>query len=174
MHWEAWCFEMAKTASLKSKDRSTRVGCVVFGPDREIRTVGYNGFVRGADDSREEWHQRPLKYKVTAHAELNAVCNATRCGTTLKGCAAYITLPPCSTCALAMVQSGICSVNFLVPLDNKNGVDDRWKDDFRIALDIFTEATVDYEGYSGEWDESGLDPKADEVETWITKIQEGA
>jgi hypothetical protein len=32
---------------------------------------------------------------------------------------------------------------------------------------------VDYEGFSGEWDEEGQDPKADEVETWITKIQEG-
>lgn len=174
MKWDEWFFKLARTASLKSKDQSTKVGCVIVGPDREVRSIGYNGFPRGVDDYREDWHQRPLKYKVTAHAELNAVCNAARCGMSLKGCVAYITLPPCSGCALALAQAGVSAVNFVVPLGDENGIEDRWKEDFRIALNLLTEAGVDYEGFSDEWNEIGEDAKEAGVENWITKIQEGA
>lgn len=172
MKWDEWFFALATTAARKSKDPSTHVGCVVVGPDREVRSIGYNGFARGVDDTREDWRQRPLKIKVTAHAELNAVCNAARCGATLKGCVAYVTLPPCAGCALALTQAGVSSVAFLVPLDNIGGVADRWREDFKIALDIFTEASVDYEGFSGVWDDNGNDPLAHDVEMWITKIQD--
>jgi dCMP deaminase len=172
MQWDEWFFSLAITASKKSKDPSTHVGCVIVGPDKEIRSIGYNGFARGVNDSRADWQQRPMKIKVTAHAELNAVCNAARCGATLKGCVAYVTLPPCASCALALTQAGVSSVSFVVPLDNVNGIEDRWKDDFRIALDIFTEASVNYEGFSGVWDDNGDDPLEKEVEMWITRIQD--
>lgn len=174
MKWDEWFFALARAAALKSKDQSTKVGCVVVGPDREVRSIGYNGFARGVNDSRDDWHERPMKYKVTAHAELNSVANAARCGMSLKGCTAYVTLPPCSSCALALAQAGVSSISFIVPLDNTNGIEDRWKDDFRIALDILTEAGVDYIGYSGEWiPGTDEDPRCVEVEKWITSIQEG-
>lgn len=172
MRWNEWFFEIAKTASTKSKDQSTKVGCVIVGPDLEVRSIGYNGFVRGADDFREEWHERPMKYKVTAHAELNAVCNAARCGMSLKGCEAFITLPPCAACALALAQSGVNIVNFLVPLTDPNNIEDRWKEDFRIALDILEEARVSSEGFSGKWNEDGHDLNMQEVEEWINRILE--
>lgn len=173
MKWDEWFFEMAKTAALKSKDQSTKVGCVIVGPDREVRSIGYNGFARGVNDYREEWHQRPLKYKVTAHAELNAVCNAARCGMSLKGCVVYITLPPCSACALALVQAGICAVNFLIPPGDST-IEERWREDFSIAIDIFNEATVDFEGYTGVWrPDDGSDQNPEYAASWITKMVEG-
>ena len=61
-----------------SKDRSTKVGCVVIGPDREVRSMGYNGFPRGINDEIERRHARPDKY--TEHAERNAIYNAARVG----------------------------------------------------------------------------------------------
>jgi dCMP deaminase len=173
MKWDEWFFEMAKMAAKKSKDRSTQVGCVIVGSDNEIRSVGYNGFARGTNDSREDWHERPLKYKVTAHAELNAVCNASRIGARLKGCTAYVTLPPCSSCALAMTQAGIKLVKFLIPIDNENNIEDRWKEDFRIALDIFTEAKIEYDGFTGVWREwDGNDQNPEWAAHWIDRIKE--
>ena len=42
--WDVRFIELAKHISLWSKDPSTKVGCVVVGEDREIRSTGFNGF----------------------------------------------------------------------------------------------------------------------------------
>jgi len=168
-----WFFEFAKVAALKSKDRSTKVGCVIVGPDDEIRSVGYNGFVRRANDTIPEWHERPLKYDVTAHAEENAVSNAARIGVSLKDCVAYSTLPPCTCCTRMFVQSGVKTIRFLVPLENKSW-DERWGDNFRIALTIMRSGKVVYNGYSGLWlPGPGLliDSKFSEVQAWISRYE---
>lgn len=145
MTWDDWFFALAETVSKKSKDRSTKVGCVLVGPDNEIRSVGYNGFPRGVDDNNEKWHERPKKYFVTTHAEINAICNAALVGISTKGCTAYINLPPCSKCALALVQAGIKSIRFLCPVDYE-GID-RWKEEFETATEIMTAVGVHW-----EWD----------------------
>lgn len=45
--WDKFFIEMAMLISSKSKDPSTKVGCVIVGPDNEVRSTGYNGFPRG-------------------------------------------------------------------------------------------------------------------------------
>jgi dCMP deaminase len=145
MHWDEYFFTLALTVARKSKDRSVQVGCVIVGPDHEIRSTGYNGFVRGADDDDEEWHQRPFKYAVTVHAELNAVCHAARIGSSLKGCEAFVTLPPCAACALALTQSGVFRVSMLLPPPWwKDGASfgNKWERDFAIAMQIFDTADI--------------------------------
>lgn len=101
---------IAWLAAGKSKDRSTRVGCVLVGPDNEIRSTGYNGFPRGVNDDRDERHERPAKYLWTSHAEENAVAQAARVGIPLKGCKAYITHYPCARCSRALIQAGISTI----------------------------------------------------------------
>ena len=50
--WDQRFIELAQHISGWSKDPSTKVGCIVVGEDREIRSTGFNGFPRGiADDS---------------------------------------------------------------------------------------------------------------------------
>ncbi|MEC8672013.1 MAG: CMP deaminase, partial [Candidatus Thermoplasmatota archaeon] len=44
--WDQRFLELAKQISTWSKDPSTQVGCVVVGPDREIRSTGFNGLPR--------------------------------------------------------------------------------------------------------------------------------
>ena len=73
--WDQYFMTMAYLAATKSKDKSTTVGAVVVGPDNEIRTTGYNSFVRGFNEEPRH-HERPLKYEVTEHAERNAIYNA--------------------------------------------------------------------------------------------------
>ena len=40
--WDVRFLELAKQIASWSKDPSTQVGCVVVGPDREIRSTGFN------------------------------------------------------------------------------------------------------------------------------------
>lgn len=110
--FDAYCLGMAEYVASKSKDRSTKVGAVITGPDNEIRSTGYNGFARGIDDDAEYRHKRPAKYMWTEHAERNAIYNAARVGTPLKGCTLYLNYDPipCVDCARAVIQAGIVRV----------------------------------------------------------------
>lgn len=105
--WHKRFMEMAQLVKTWSKDPSTKVGAVVVGPDREIRSTGYNGIVRGVNDDLPERLERPTKYDFFEHAERNAVYNACLIGASLKGCVIYVTSMPCPDCARAIIQSGI-------------------------------------------------------------------
>lgn len=136
----------ARAARDKSKDRSTRVGAVVLDDDYNLRTSGYNGFVRGVNDSVEARHERPLKYKWTAHAEENCVAQAARVGVSLKGCTILVTsLHPCTGCSRMIIQSGIKRV--LAPARAEN---DRWDEEAEIAMEMLAEAGVEVIYYVGE------------------------
>src|SRR3972149_4666305 len=106
MKWPEFFFALAALAAKKSKDRSTKIGAVVVGPDNEVRSLGYNGFPRGINDDVEERHRRPAKYLWSEHAERNAIYNAVRAGICLRGCTMYVHSHPCVDCARAIIQSG--------------------------------------------------------------------
>jgi dCMP deaminase len=130
--------DLAEQVGTWSKDRSTKVGCVIVGPDNEIRATGFNGFPRGVRDDSEERHARPAKYKWTEHAERNAIYNSACAGIALKGCRMYLPWFPCMDCARAIVQSGIVELIAYQP----NLQDPQWGDDFQLALALFAEAGV--------------------------------
>jgi dCMP deaminase len=94
----------------RSKDPNTQIGCVVVGPNHEIRSTGYNSFPRGIRDDVPERLVRPTKYLWIEHAERNAICNAARAGTATEGCTIYVEIMPCMDCARAIVQAGIVQV----------------------------------------------------------------
>ena len=83
--WDARFIDLAKHISQWSKDPSTKVGCVVIGEDREIRSTGFNGFPRGISDDMERLEDREQKYPLICHAEENAIMHAARIGVSLKG-----------------------------------------------------------------------------------------
>lgn len=110
--WDEFYLEIAHNVAQKSKDKSTKVGVVIVGPDNEIRSIGYNGFPRGVDDNIEERHTRPAKYMFTEHAERNALFNALRANIPVKGCKMYMNYAPypCCDCTRAIIQSGIIEI----------------------------------------------------------------
>lgn len=114
-HWDERFMDLARFVAEWSKDRSRKVGCVVVGPGREVRSLGYNGFPRNVNDDVEERHQRPAKYRWTEHAERNALFNAGRTGTSLLGCTMYVPWFPCMDCARAIVQCGITQLVAIEP-----------------------------------------------------------
>lgn len=71
--WDVHFLDLAATHARMSKDPSTRVGSVIVGPDREIRSVGFNGFPRGIEDTYARLHDRDTKLKLVVHGEMNAM-----------------------------------------------------------------------------------------------------
>lgn len=136
--WDIRFVELARHIAQWSKDPSTKVGCVVVGPDREIRSTGFNGFPRGIEDSAARLDDRDQKYPLICHAEENAIMHAARIGVALKGCTAYVTWPPCTRCARSLVQAGVGEVVFPANL----AIPERWRADFDLSMTMLAEAGV--------------------------------
>ena len=136
--WDKRFVALAAEVASWSKDTSTKVGCVIVGPNREIRTTGYNGLPRGADDNNPARDVRPEKYKWYEHAERNAIYNAARVGVPLEGCTIYLTWFPCMDCARAIVQSGIKTLVSEEPDWNH----ERFGEDFLKSAQLFSETGV--------------------------------
>jgi len=134
--WDQRFLDLAKQISTWSKDPSTQVGCVVVGPDREIRSTGFNGLPRGIEDTSERLNNREIKYPMICHAEENAIMHAARTGISLKNCIAYITWPPCTRCARSLIQAGISEIVYPKELE----IPERWEVDFNMSLNMFKEA----------------------------------
>ncbi len=143
--WDNFFMEMAFLVASKSKDRSIKVGAVAVGDGHTVLSLGYNGFIRYADDDIDSRHERPEKYVWTTHAELNVICNAARNGQTLLNAVMYTTSHPCVGCAKAIVQSGIKEV--IIPSKEadpfwKAGRWGEWEADFAKAREGLNEGRV--------------------------------
>ena len=123
-----------------SKERGRRVGSVIVGPDKEVRSTGFNGLPRGVRDDLEERHSREngAKYLWSSHAERNAIYNAARIGMSLKGCTIYVPWFPCVDCAKAIIQSGISELVAYEP----DYHDPKWGSEFGLVTEMLDEAKV--------------------------------
>lgn len=146
MSWDQRHMNLARHVATWSKDRSTKVGCVIVGPRQDVRATGFNGFPRGVDDNIEARHERPAKYKWTEHAERNAIYQAASRGTSLEGCTIYLPWFPCMDCGRAIVQSGIACIVAVEP----DWQDKRWGDDFLLVADLFEEVDLEIRWYQDE------------------------
>lgn len=70
MNWDEYFCKLAEHVKEKSKDRSTKCGCVIASPDHSVLSVGFNGFPRGVNDDIESRHERPVKYSYTEHLNI--------------------------------------------------------------------------------------------------------
>jgi dCMP deaminase len=127
--------DMATLVAQRSKDPSTKVGCVVVSEDKIVVSTGYNGLPRGVEDKAERM-ERPAKYLWTSHAEENAVAQAARVGAKLKGGTAFVTHHPCSRCARSLIQAGITKVVI------GSGTTSMPDEEFEVARTMFKEAGV--------------------------------
>lgn len=142
--WDKRFLRLAFEVASWSKDPSTKVGALIVRPDRRIVSTGYNGFPRGVEDAPELLTNRDVKYKRTVHAELNAILQARE---PLDNTELYCTLPPCSTCAGAIVQAGIKHVTWINPLQSTA---DRWREDWKHMFDMFAQAKISSWSYAYE------------------------
>lgn len=150
LRWDQHFLQLSIDHARMSKDPSTKVGAVVVGPDREIVSMGFNGFPRGVIDSTFRLGNREEKLRLIVHAEMNAVLGAARHGTRTKGCSLYLAAtdasgdvwggPPCTRCAVELIQAGISEIISCPPKQ----VPSRWADDLALSKNILIEAGVTY------------------------------
>jgi dCMP deaminase len=129
--------DLAVEYSLKSTDRSRKVGAIIVDASGRLISYGWNGFPSGVAD-QECRHERPAKYFWTEHAERNAIYLAAKNGVPLKGCTMYVPWFPCMDCARGIVQSGISRLVAYHP----DLSDPIWGGQFTNALVLFEEAGV--------------------------------
>lgn len=134
---QGWALGMAEHVAKLSKDPSTKVGAVIFDDKRRIVSAGYNGFARGVKDTSSRLHDRDTKYKLTLHAEANAILFATGA---LDGSTIVVTHPCCAQCAAQIIQAGIKHVVW--PHPSREFLM-RWKDNLTLSIDQFIEAGVE-------------------------------
>lgn len=138
--WDERFMLLAHQIAGWSKESGRHVGAVIVGPDREIRSTGFNGLPRGVRDDVPERHSRETgaKYIWSSHAERNAIYNAARIGIPLKGCTMYVPWFPCVECAKAIIQSGISElVAYRADMS-----DEKWAPEFKIVVQMLDEAGI--------------------------------
>ena len=104
MNWDEYFLKIADTVSLRSKDPSTKTGCVIVDAKHRPVSFGYNGLIQGADESKLTLTERPMKYYHSIHGEMNAIIFAQR---SLEGCTLYTKYAPCVDCLRHIMQAGI-------------------------------------------------------------------
>jgi dCMP deaminase len=121
--WDEYFMYQAMTASLRSKDPVTKVGCFIVDEDNHQVGMGYNGMVAKADETKFTWNKNKedpyhlTKYAYVIHAESNAILHS---NAILKNCRLYVTLFPCNECAKMIASKKIKEVIYLSnPNENK-------------------------------------------------------
>jgi dCMP deaminase len=148
--WDRHFLDLALAHARMSKDPSTQVGAIIVGPDREVRSAGFNGFPRGIADTPERLANRDLKYSLIVHGEMNAVLAAARIGVSVKGCVLYIAAtnssgivwggPPCTRCTVEIIQAGITEI----VAHSSAAIPDRWRKSADDARALLAEAGLGY------------------------------
>lgn len=145
MTWDEYFIEMVRLVSRKSRDTSTKCGCVLVGAGHSVLSIGYNGLPRGVEYKDERTEVRPIKYKYYEHSERNAIYNAAKNGIALDGATAYVTGPPCADCGRGLIQSGIKEI--VIPQDVSTSAvrnEDEWGESCLVAQEMFKEAGVTF------------------------------
>jgi dCMP deaminase len=137
--WEARFLDLAGMVSTWSKDPSTKIGCVAVDDSRRVLSMGFNGFPMNVEDSDERLTDRPVKYRMIVHGELNCILNAGRAGVSLMGSTLYVHgMLVCHECSKAIIQAGITHVVCRL----LSGSDERWAESWDTSTTMFREARV--------------------------------
>lgn len=105
--WDEYFLKLAMLASERSTCPRMHCGCVIV-KDRFVLATGYNGSLPGAEHCDDVGCLLVNDHCVrTNHAEINALCQATRHGVALDKATAYVTNMPCTACAKALTAAGI-------------------------------------------------------------------
>ncbi len=146
--WDQLYMTMCYLVAMRSLDEHTHVGCVITDSDNVLVSTGYNSLPRSIEadiEGKRLSRDNGEKYFWLEHAERNAIYNAARRGTVLKGCKLYVPWMPCSDCCRAIIQTGIKEV-----IIHRNGQDfydkhtnGKWDESYKRTLAMFAEAGVE-------------------------------
>ncbi|MEK7539187.1 MAG: cytidine/deoxycytidylate deaminase family protein [Patescibacteria group bacterium] len=116
LSWDEYFVQMIDIIGSRGTCERGRSGAILV-KDKRILATGYVGSPIGlphCDDVGHEMHtvtgddgtisRHCLR---TAHAELNAIANAARCGVAISQSTLYCKMVPCYTCAKTIINAGI-------------------------------------------------------------------
>ena len=121
---DRYFMKVAQLTAELSHAKRKKVGAVLA-KDNRIVSIGYNGQPAGWDNSCEDvLPDGSLVTKPTVvHAEANALFWCAKTEIITEGATMYLTMSPCATCALGLIQSGIKRVVYLEKYRNESGID---------------------------------------------------
>lgn len=148
--WDKIWMDFADHLALRSTCRRSSVGCVIVAmDDSTVFGLGYNGGPKGlindclSDVPGNCGH---------LHAEINALLKATYRDHAAKK--AYITLSPCYSCAVALINFGIQEVIFKTAYRIRDGIDILEKANVKVRK-LSDEGVCQRDLYINEDGESG-------------------
>lgn len=139
LKWDRRFLELSEVIARWSKDPSRGVGAVIVSPARQILATGFNGLPRGVED-RPDRLERPVKYDLIVHAEMNAIVQCARNGVSPLGATVYTSFSPCVHCTLSLIQAGIVRVVTYAP----GAGDEHWGESFAKARELLAESGVEF------------------------------
>lgn len=104
--FDLYFIAMSLLISQRSLDPSTKHGAVFVADDNSVLSIGYNGPLRGCDDSKIPLN-RENKYPYFVHAEENGIINAARKGVSLLNSTLYVSGEPCEKCLRMIIGVGV-------------------------------------------------------------------
>ncbi|MHB8462087.1 MAG: deoxycytidylate deaminase [Vulcanimicrobiaceae bacterium] len=104
--WDAYFLDLARQVGTRATCRREAAGCVLVIGNRLIAT-GYTGAPSGQPHCLEVGCEVIDNHCTRSlHAEANAVAHAPP----IAGITAYVTRPPCPTCALLLASAGVTKI----------------------------------------------------------------
>lgn len=137
--WDTRFLELSESIATWSKDPSRGVGAVIVSPMKQVLATGYNGLPRGVEDHPERL-ERPVKYELIVHAEMNAIIQCARNGITPVGATMYSSFSPCIHCTLSIVQAGISRVVTRAIAEG----DAHWNESLEKSISMLKEVGIEY------------------------------
>jgi len=107
--WDLYFMTLALVVSQRSLDPRTKHGSVLISHDQKVLSLGYNGPLRGVDDTKVPL-EAPGKYFSIIHAEENAILSFNGSDSDLLNSTIYVTGRPCYRCLRMIMQKGISQI----------------------------------------------------------------
>lgn len=113
MSWDTYFMYQALLLSQRATCERLKVGAVLVKENRMI-AGGYNGSVGGdAHCTDEGCHVQEGHCVRTIHAEMNALLQCSKFGSSTKNTTVYVTHFPCLLCTKMLLQAGITEICYL-------------------------------------------------------------
>lgn len=124
LSWDQYFLTITRDVAERSTCKRAKVGATIV-REKSILATGYNGAPSGTPHCTEVGcliyrSETPTGdteencYR-TIHAEINAIAQAAKNGTSIKDAAIYITHSPCIHCLKTLVNTGIRAIYFEKP-----------------------------------------------------------
>lgn len=122
--WNEYFMTITRQVAERSTCRRAKVGAVIV-RDKNILATGYNGAPSGMPhcldagcliyESKTPNGETEENCFRTIHAEMNAIAQAAKNGSSIKDASIYITHTPCIHCLKVLVNTGIKQIYYEAP-----------------------------------------------------------